>query len=92
MAVTSVWSSQGLIAHYSDAKNAKNKNIITLIDQTVSFGDPFYRQVLSLKETKEELASLHWNSSGSHLLTVSKGGTIEIFSQTVNSFYFIDFH
>lgn len=91
MVVLSAWSSQGLLAHYN---STKSKNSITLIDQIVGFGDPFYRQFLGLKETKVELASLHWNSTGSHLLVITKTGTIEIFRQTVrtkqifHSFYF----
>lgn len=80
MVILSAWSSQGLIAHYN---SAKNPTFITLIDQTVSIGDPFYRQFLGLKESKEDLASLHWNSTGSHLLAITKTGAIEIFRQTV---------
>lgn len=80
MVVISSWSSQGLIAHYN---STKSPNFITLIDQTVGFGDPFYRQFLGLKESKVEVASLHWNSTGSHLIVLSKTGTIEIFRQTV---------
>lgn len=80
MVIISAWSSQGLLAHYN---STKNNNFITLIDQNVTFGDPFYRQFLELKEKKVELASLHWNSTGSHLLVITKTGTIEIFRQTV---------
>lgn len=78
--MVTAWSSQGLIAHY---RADKNRNLITLIDQTVSLGDPFYRQFLALKDTTNELASLHWNSLGSHLIAISKTGTIEIFRQVV---------
>jgi hypothetical protein len=78
--MVTAWSCQGLIAHY---RADKNRNFIALIDQTVSVGDPFYRQLLGLKETNAELVSLHWNSTGSHLLAISKTGTIEIFRQAV---------
>lgn len=78
--MVTAWSSQGLLAHY---RADKNRNFIDLIDQTVSFGDPFYRQLLALKDTTAEVASLHWNSTGSHLLVIFKTGTIEIFRQSV---------
>ena len=72
----SAWSCQGLIAHYSNDK-------LMLIDQTVSFIDPFYCQILKLK-FDESVSLLQWNSNGSLLLVASKSGSIELFRQVVS--------
>lgn len=73
----SAWSNQGLIAFYNPAF----PGVLELIDQTVGFADPFYRQTLPLKGPN--LQSIQWNSTGTMLLLASTSGSIEIFKQAV---------
>lgn len=79
MMIITAWSSQGLIAHY----NPFNADSITIIDQNVGICDPFYRQSLKMTDNSEPLRILQWNSLGTHLLSISQSGSIEIFKQSV---------
>ena len=87
------WSSQGLLAHYFKDSNrdggsdSNGEHKLCLIDQTVPLSDPFYCQFLKIS-SKSPLNILQWNASGNYLLLAHKNGLIEIFRETVITFYF----